>query len=126
MAKARSLIESRQYVLESRWGDVQPDADAEDRFLVQNGWDAFGAWHLGLTVGATDQTKARMPSSTATSAASTAWVSSPAGTGPPNGATRRSSSQLTNSSGTSTSSARRIDRPSTDQNEQVLVSVAVG
>jgi len=30
-AKAKALIEARQYVLDSDWGDVQPDADAENR-----------------------------------------------------------------------------------------------
>jgi hypothetical protein len=30
VAHARRLIEARQYVLESSWGDVQPRADAEN------------------------------------------------------------------------------------------------
>jgi hypothetical protein len=46
-------------VLESSRGDVQPDADAENAYLEKHSWDEYGAWHLGLTVGATDETKAR-------------------------------------------------------------------
>jgi len=59
MARARKLIEGRQYVLRSDWGDKQPDADDENRFLERHGWDDYAAWHLGLTEGANDGTKAR-------------------------------------------------------------------
>jgi hypothetical protein len=59
VAKAQQLIEARQYVLESDWGDVQPDAEAQNAFLESHDWDDYSAWHLGLTVGATDETKAR-------------------------------------------------------------------
>jgi hypothetical protein len=33
VAKARALIENRQYVLESNWGEVQPDAHSGTAFL---------------------------------------------------------------------------------------------
>ena len=59
VAKARSLIEARQYVLDSDWSDSQPSADDENRYLKSHGWDEFAAWHLGLTEGAGDETKAR-------------------------------------------------------------------
>ena len=59
LAKARSLIAANQYVLDSEWGDVQPDADAENSFLESHSWDEYAEWHLGLTEGATDETKAR-------------------------------------------------------------------
>jgi hypothetical protein len=59
VAHARRLIEGRQYVLESDWGDVQPDAEAQNRYLETHGWDGYAAWHLGLTEGAADGTKAR-------------------------------------------------------------------
>jgi hypothetical protein len=59
MAHARKLIEGRQYVLRSDWGDVQPSADDENRFLEGHDWDDYAAWHLGLTDGANDGTKAR-------------------------------------------------------------------
>ncbi len=56
---ARSLIEKRQYVLDSDWGEVQPDADAQNAYLEKHSWDEYAAWHLGLTEGANDETKAR-------------------------------------------------------------------
>ena len=56
---ARRLIEARQYVLDSDWGEVQPDAAAENQYLERHTWDEYAAWHLGLTVGANDGTKAR-------------------------------------------------------------------
>ena len=59
VAHAEKLIEARQYVLDSDWGDVQPDADAENGFLDSHSWEEYGAWHLGLTEGASEETKAR-------------------------------------------------------------------
>jgi hypothetical protein len=56
---ARRLIESRQYVLQSDWGDAQPKAEAENAYLETHSWDDYAAWHLGLTEGAADETKAR-------------------------------------------------------------------
>ena len=59
VAHARALIDKRQYVLDSEWGEVQPRADAENAYLERHSWDEYAAWHLGLTEGATDGTKAR-------------------------------------------------------------------
>ena len=59
VAKARQLIRSRQYVLDSDWGDVQPKAEAENAFLASRSWHEYGEWHLGLTEGASDETKSR-------------------------------------------------------------------
>jgi hypothetical protein len=57
--RARELIENRQYVLDSDWGERQPRADDENRFLALHSWDEYAEWHLGLTDGAADETKAR-------------------------------------------------------------------
>ena len=57
--RARELIEARQYVLDSDWGDVQPNADAQNSYLERHTWDEYAQWHLGLTDGANDETKAR-------------------------------------------------------------------
>lgn len=57
--RARSLIAARQYVLDSDWGDVQPSAEVENAFLERHSWQEYAAWHLGLTVGANEETKAR-------------------------------------------------------------------
>jgi hypothetical protein len=59
VAHARRLIEARQYVLDSDWGEVQPNAAAQNEYLKNHSWDEYAAWHLGLTDGATDETKAR-------------------------------------------------------------------
>ena len=59
VAHARKLIDAKQYVLESSWGDVQPNAEDENAFLESRSWDEYALWHLGLTEGATDETKAR-------------------------------------------------------------------
>ena len=48
VARARELIDGRQYVLRSQWGEVQPHTA-----------DEYAAWHLGLTDGATEHTKGR-------------------------------------------------------------------
>jgi hypothetical protein len=57
--RARRLIRSRQYVLDSEWGEVQPKADAENAFLRTHSWEEYAEWHLGLTEGAPHETKAR-------------------------------------------------------------------
>jgi hypothetical protein len=59
VTRATELIAARQYVLDSDWGDRQPRADDENAFLERHGWDDYAAWHLGLTAGANDETKAR-------------------------------------------------------------------
>jgi hypothetical protein len=59
VAKARQMIDSRQYVLDSEWGEVQPRAEQENEFLESHSWDEYAEWHLGLTEGPADDTKAR-------------------------------------------------------------------
>ena len=59
VAHARKLIDAHQYVLDSDWGEVAPTADEENAFLKSHSWDEYAEWHLGLTDGATDETKAR-------------------------------------------------------------------
>lgn len=59
VARARDLIDARQYVLNSDWGERQPGAADENDYLDSHTWEQYAAWHLGLTEGATDETKAR-------------------------------------------------------------------
>jgi len=59
IANARRLIDARQYVLDSEWGEVQPRADDENAFLKAHSWDEYAEWHLGLNDEATDETKSR-------------------------------------------------------------------
>jgi hypothetical protein len=46
-------------VLDSDWGDAQPNAEAENAYLASHSWEEYAEWHLGLREGATDETKAR-------------------------------------------------------------------
>jgi len=57
--RARELIDARQYVLDSDWGQVQPGAAAQNAYLERHTWEEYAAWHLGLTEGASEETKAR-------------------------------------------------------------------
>ncbi|MBA2632816.1 MAG: hypothetical protein H0U86_07450 [Chloroflexi bacterium] len=59
VARAEQLIDARQYVLDSDWGESQPSAEDENAYLESHSWDEYAEWHLGLTEGATDETKAR-------------------------------------------------------------------
>ena len=59
VAPARELIDAHQYVLDSTWGDVRPSAEDENAHLESHSWDDCAEWFLGLTEGATDETKAR-------------------------------------------------------------------
>jgi hypothetical protein len=55
----RRLVDGRQYVLDSDWGEAQPDAAAENAYLETHSFEEYARWHLGLTEGAADGTKAR-------------------------------------------------------------------
>jgi hypothetical protein len=59
VAYAEELIRSRQYVLQSEWSDVQPTAAEQNDYLESHSWEEYARWHLGLTDGAGDETKAR-------------------------------------------------------------------
>ena len=59
VAFVRELIDTKRYVLDSDWGEVQPSADDQNAYLDKHSWDEYAAWHLGLTDGVNDETKAR-------------------------------------------------------------------
>jgi hypothetical protein len=59
VAKARELIDGHQYRVRSRWADVQPRAADQNAFLESHSWKEYASWHLGLTEGAQEETKAR-------------------------------------------------------------------
>ena len=46
-------------MLRSRWQDVQPRAREQNAFLKAHSFAEYAVWHLGLTEGADDETKAR-------------------------------------------------------------------
>ena len=57
--QAKRLIDARQYVLRSRWQDVQPRTREQNAFLKAHSFADYALWHLGLTEGPDDETKAR-------------------------------------------------------------------
>ena len=105
IAQARRLIDARQYVLDSDWGEVQPRAADENAFLKNHKWDEYATWHLGLTDGRgrRDESPLR-DSSSATSGACTAAASSRAITARQSGGTRKLSSPRTTCCSISTAS----------------------
>ena len=58
VAHARKLIDGKQYVLDSEWGEVQPKAADENAYLESHSWEQYAEWFLGLTEGANSETKA--------------------------------------------------------------------
>lgn len=54
-----ALIDGHQYVLDSDWGESRPDAAVENAYLERHTWAEYGSWHLGLTEGPGEETKAR-------------------------------------------------------------------
>jgi hypothetical protein len=59
VTKARTLTDAHQYRVRSRWADVQPRAAEQNAFLKTHSWEEYASWHLALTHGAADETKAR-------------------------------------------------------------------
>lgn len=57
--RCRQLIEAKQYVLNSDWGEVQPDSERQNAYLASHSWSEYAGWHLGLTDGPGDESKAR-------------------------------------------------------------------
>jgi hypothetical protein len=53
------LIREGRVVGDSDWGEVQPTAADENAYLKRHSWKEYAAWHLGLTDGASEETKAR-------------------------------------------------------------------
>lgn len=70
--RARKLIDARQYVLASDWGDSQPNADDENAFLESHTWAEYASWPSGPDRRRQGRNQGEgTPSCTATSAVST-------------------------------------------------------
>jgi len=57
--KAKRLIASHQYVLDSSWEDTQPTTGAENAFLDRHDWNSYGQWYLGIDPDTSEETKER-------------------------------------------------------------------
>jgi hypothetical protein len=56
---AQNLIKGRQYERNSDWSETQPSAGEENKFIDENGWEAFAKWHLAYDTEASEETKSR-------------------------------------------------------------------
>src|SRR5579884_2911811 len=59
VAKARAMIDARQYDLHTPWSEGAPSTEEENGFIERHGYEGYGAWHLALDVGASEDTKDR-------------------------------------------------------------------
>jgi hypothetical protein len=59
VANIKRLIDAGLYVVESNWDEAQPSARDENAYLEKHTWPEYAGWHLGLTEGAGEGTKAR-------------------------------------------------------------------
>lgn len=59
VAKARQMIDSRQYDVETSWSDAAPSADEGNKQIDRKGYDGYGEWHLAIDTEASEQTKDR-------------------------------------------------------------------
>jgi hypothetical protein len=56
---AKKLIAEGHVVLDERdaWSEHQPSARAENDFIAEHGWAAYGRWHLGVDDASPTETK---------------------------------------------------------------------
>lgn len=59
VAKARQMIDSNQYDLETPWSDAAPSTDESNAKIDRDGYTGYGEWHLALDTEASDETKDR-------------------------------------------------------------------
>jgi hypothetical protein len=57
--RAQNLIKGRQYERNSDWSEAQPSSEEENKFIDENGWEAFAKWHLAYDTEASEETKSR-------------------------------------------------------------------
>ena len=74
VARAEQLIDARQYVLESDWGDVQPRRRDRTRSWSRTPGRSTRSGTSGSPRAPTTRQRRATRSSTATSAACTAWA----------------------------------------------------
>ncbi|HET9732732.1 MAG TPA: hypothetical protein VFP54_08670 [Acidimicrobiales bacterium] len=59
VAKARAMIDARQYELEKSWSDAAPSAEDGNAQIERHGYDGYGSWHLAIDTAASPETKDR-------------------------------------------------------------------
>jgi hypothetical protein len=56
---AQNLIKGRQYERNSDWSEAQASAEEENKFIDENGWEAFAKWFLACDSEVNEGTKSR-------------------------------------------------------------------
>ena len=59
VAKARQMIDSSQYDLESEWSDAAPSTEQANDKIDRDGYGGYGEWHLAVDTDASEETKER-------------------------------------------------------------------
>ena len=59
VSKARQMIESNQYDLDTEWGDAAPSTEHANEKIERDGYDGYGEWHLAIDTEASEETKDR-------------------------------------------------------------------
>ncbi len=59
IAKARRLVETRHYDLQTPWSEAAPSAADENAQIERHGYDGYGEWHLAVDTDASEGTKDR-------------------------------------------------------------------
>ncbi len=59
VSRARKLIDAGEVDDATDWSDAAPDADAENDYIDQHGYDGFAEWHLAEDPEAGTDTKRR-------------------------------------------------------------------
>ncbi|HRW08516.1 MAG TPA: hypothetical protein P5121_25615 [Caldilineaceae bacterium] len=59
VTKAKHMIESHHYVLDSDWSEAQPSRTDENDYLDRHGWDGYGDWFLAIDTDGSKETKER-------------------------------------------------------------------
>jgi len=57
--QARRLIDAGTVDTTTEWSDAAPSTDQENALVESDGYDGFGAWHLGIDPDASEETKGR-------------------------------------------------------------------
>lgn len=59
VAKARQMIDSRQYDIDTAWSDAAPSTEEANAKIERDGYDGYGEWHLAIDTEASQETKDR-------------------------------------------------------------------
>lgn len=59
VAKARQMIDSNQYDLDTEWGEAAPSTEDSNDKIDRDGYEGYGEWHLALDTEASEDTKDR-------------------------------------------------------------------